>query len=272
MSGVDSKRRVLVTGAASGIGAQLVARLERQGVDVIKLDRDHLDNGIQCDLSVSSSIANAIQRISGPIDGIAHVAGVPGTAPSDVIAAVNVLAIRRLTDGLCAMLSNGSSIVVVSSVTAHRCDWTETRIDRLLAAPDGDMLAAISVMPGPDAYAASKRLANSWASAAAARLLARNIRVNTVSPGPIETPILKDFEESMGASRLRAAADLVGRHGEPGEVAAVIDFLLSPNASWVNGVNIPCDGGFTNARSVAAAKSIDSGAIEAFQAGTNTCN
>jgi len=240
--------RILVTGAASGIGARLCDRLRSAGTDVIPLDIRPVDGGLSCDLSEPFSIDAVAGRIEGRLHGIAHVAGIPGTAPPDRIAAVNLVALRRLTSALCGRLQSGASIVVVSSVTAHRCEWTPAELEDVLSGDDEAVIERLATLSGPDAYAASKKLANHWSCALSARLLPQGVRVNVVSPGPVETPILKDFEESMGAARIQAAAEIAGRHGDPDEVAALITFLLSDDAAWINGANIACDGGFSNAR------------------------
>ena len=67
-------------------------------------------------------------------------------------------------------------------------------------------------------------------------------------PGPVQTKILKDFEESMGKSRIEAASELVGRHGQPEEIAEVIAFLLSDHACWISGEDLRVDGGFSALR------------------------
>jgi len=67
--------------------------------------------------------------------------------------------------------------------------------------------------------------------------------MNAVSPGPVETPILVDFEESMGKEILDGVKDLTGRHAEPIDIARVVAFLASPESGWVNGHNIIADGG-----------------------------
>ncbi|QRP48824.1 SDR family oxidoreductase [Amycolatopsis sp. FDAARGOS 1241] len=69
----------------------------------------------------------------------------------------------------------------------------------------------------------------------------------SVSPGPVRTPTLADFRASMGADSIDRAGALAGRHAEPGEVAAEVRFL-NPAASWVNGVDLPVEGGLTAAR------------------------
>lgn len=239
---------IVVTGVASGIGAELRAQLTAQGRRVLGFDLRAAPGISRCDLSDAADIYAAAASIDGFVDGAAMVAGLPGTAPPRAIVAVNLLAVRRLVPLLLPRCRPGSSIVVVSSITAHRCDWPESRIDAVLAGTDSEILDLFGTLSGADAYAASKRLVNRWAEVASAALLGSGVRVNLVSPGPVETPILGDFERSMGADRIRAAAGMVGRHGHPSEVAALLSFLLSPAASWVNGVNIACDGGFSNGR------------------------
>ena len=70
------------------------------------------------------------------------------------------------------------------------------------------------------------------------------MRVNTVSPGPVETPILTDFEQTMGKDVLDLVRATVGRHATVDDVVPLIAFLASPEARWINGQDIHVDGGF----------------------------
>ena len=79
----------------------------------------------------------------------------------------------------------------------------------------------------------------------------RGVRVNTVSPGPVQTPILADFHASMGPILGKVSA-LVGRDGRPEEIAEPVCFLAHPGASWVNGANLVVDGGFIGGISAGA--------------------
>lgn len=233
---------VLVTGAASGIGAALLKLL---GDSAIGLDRQ--DAQIICDLADPGAIASVAEKIEGPINGIAHVAGLPGTASAEAIITVNTRAPQLLTRVLLPKLISGASIVAVSSVTALRCDWSISRLDALL-----DSGIASPKMDGARAYELSKAALNRWAVQMAVQLKDRDIRVNTVSPGPVQTPILADFEASIGKDKIDAAAAMVGRHAEPLDIADVIAFLLSDKARWINGTDVKCDGGYHAVKAMAA--------------------
>ena len=239
--------RILVTGSASGIGAALMARL---GSSAIGLDRADAD--IICDLTDETGIEDVADKIEGPLDGIAHVAGLPGTARVADIFKVNSFAPALLTRILLPKLNKGASIVAVSSVTALRCDWGAEALDELIAGGIFGLPTKARQLPGVKAYEVSKALLNRWVVCTATMLQPQSIRVNSVSPGPVETPILADFKTSIGEDRIAAAADLVGRHGQPDEIAAAIQFLLSDAASWVNGTDLKVDGGYHAARAVAA--------------------
>lgn len=233
---------ILVTGGMSGIGAALTARLRGRGEAVLVLDRQ-AGADIVCDLADPAAIDAAAAQVP-VLSGLAHVAGVPGTASGATILAVNLHAPVRLTRLLADRLGKGSAIVAVSSVTAHRCTWDEARLRVLI---DG----AAAPLDGTAAYEVSKRALNHWVQLTAAALHPR-VRVNSVSPGPVETPILAEFETSMGKDRLDAAARLTGRHGRADEIAAAIDWLLMDDSGWVNGIDLKVDGGFHALRAAAA--------------------
>ena len=84
-----------------------------------------------------------------------------------------------------------------------------------------------------------------WTQIAAHQPLfkSRRIRVTAVSPGPVETPILKEFRQVLGDKRVDSDIAPVGRTGTPADVAPVVAFLCSDGARWINGANIATDGG-----------------------------
>ena len=248
-------RTIVVTGAASGIGAALVRRLldADPQTTVIALDlnesTDPRTRFVHCDLSDPASI-DAV-ALPDHIDALANVAGVPGTAPASVVLAVNTLGVRALTLRVLERMITGAAVVNVASLAAHRNTQPPERITELLAAgsrADIDRWVAETGVDGSAAYDTSKRALLDWTVALSAALQPRGIRAASVSPGPTETPILGDFEQSMGVEAISRSAGAVGRHGTAAETAAAIDFLISPDASWVNGIDIPVDGGLSAIR------------------------
>jgi NAD(P)-dependent dehydrogenase (short-subunit alcohol dehydrogenase family) len=71
----------------------------------------------------------------------------------------------------------------------------------------------------------------------------RGLRVNAISPGPVTTPILKEFRQVFGDPRVDDDIAQVGRAGGPGDIAPPALFLCSDGARWINGANLPVDGG-----------------------------
>lgn len=104
-------------------------------------------------------------------------------------------------------------------------------------------------MPGSSAYSASKAAVNSLVKVLSAELTPRGIRVNAVSPGPINTPIYGRM--GMAPEQLEAFAGQiqgqvpVGRFGDPAEIAKAVAFLASSDASFVMGANLSADGGMS---------------------------
>jgi NAD(P)-dependent dehydrogenase (short-subunit alcohol dehydrogenase family) len=250
--------RFVVTGAASGIGAATLAALKGAGRRCLAIDRKPLpdEEFLTCDLADESSIAACIEAIDGPVDGVAHVAGIAGTAEAAQVLKVNYLGARRFIEMLSPKIVEGGSVVVVSSLAARRCVWDAARLREILAFCDWrEALVALGVanLDGGEAYQIAKRLLLAWLPLAASSGATRRIRFNAVTPGPVETPLLSGFRQSMGEDRIEAARSLVGRHALPEEVAAPILFLLSPAASWVNGIEIVVDGGLSALREAAAA-------------------
>lgn len=251
----DAAPPIIVTGAASGIGAALVSQLTASGVPVIGVDRLP-GNGIRgCDLADPEAVAALLAGLSGPIGGLANVAGVPGTAPAATVLAVNSLAPRLLADGVADRLVPGAAVVSVASVAAYRNTQPPAALAQLAACHDlAGLHAWLAAHPidGSAAYDTSKRVLVDWTVRQAARLLPRGVRCLSVSPGPVHTPILGDFVATMGRDAIDRSAAAVGRHARPEEIAAVVAFALSPAASWCSGIDIVADGGLLAARTAAA--------------------
>ncbi|MDA3628813.1 SDR family oxidoreductase [Saccharopolyspora sp. WRP15-2] len=249
-----ASRPVLVTGAGSGIGAALATRLVGAGLQVIGVDRAaEMPEGVEpicCDLTDPQALAVAVDQLRSRfprLEGLAHVAGVPGTADAATVLAVNWLAPRRLTEALLDSLEGGA-IVSVASLAGHHPEYAD-QVAELAELADEDLQgwAQREGLTGPRAYDLSKKLLIHHGKVLAARLLPRGVRSNTISPGPVHTPILGDFQSSMNGS-VERSEHLVGRHASADEIAAPAAFLLSDEASWINGVDLVADGGLIASR------------------------
>ncbi|MEG3126157.1 coniferyl-alcohol dehydrogenase [Sphingomonas sp. GB1N7] len=241
-------KRLIVTGVASGIGRATAALLRQSGATVIGLDRndaaDAVDEFHRIDLIDRASIRAAIDTLDGRYDGLCNIAGVPPTAPAATVLDVNFFATRELTEGLLNRLAPGASIVTVASLAGFGWRDHVDVVHEGLSLRDPASIAgwlASHGIEGAPSYFLSKELVIAWTVAIAGEIAARGLRINTVSPGPVDTPILGDFIETMGA---RAEEDLrVLRAGRPDEIVGMIAFLCSDHARWCNGANYPVDGG-----------------------------
>lgn len=235
---------IAVTGSASGIGLAVADALRADGVSVIGLD---ISDGaeLHCDLADAGSVDAALAALPPGLDGLVNCAGVPGTHPPERVLAVNLLGPRRLASGLADRLVRGSAVVDVASVAALRSTRTAEDVATVLGAGDEEAQRWLGAtgMDGSQTYDFSKQALVALTLHRAGAWLPRGVRSVSVSPGPTVTPILDDFEATMGADRMAAAERLVGRHGEPEDIAPLVCFLLSGAARWVNGVDIRADGG-----------------------------
>jgi NAD(P)-dependent dehydrogenase (short-subunit alcohol dehydrogenase family) len=247
--GVDGLR-FAVTGAASGIGDAVARLLKASGARVTSLDVKQpsapVDEHVACDLSDPASIEQAVDALGEGYDALLNVAGVPGTLPADVIIKVNLLGLRMLTEAMIPRLREGGAVVNVASTAGWQWPERLELASELLATESFDAGAEWFAAHAPTdvpPYEFSKEALIVYTMAAGQRGWDRGIRVNSVGPGPVETPILADFEDSMGKERLDGVKAMVGRHGRPEDIAPLVVFLASPAARWVNGTNLVADGG-----------------------------
>ena len=246
-------RRYVVTGAASGIGHAVAEQLLQAGAEVYSLDRNPptaaVTGHIEVDLANPCSIDAAVEQLEGDFDGLMNVAGVPGTSPPDVVIAVNALAVRHLSERIFDRLRPNGTVTIVSSTAGFGWIARLNAIGELLETNSFDEgLAWFKDNPQQgNAYNFSKEVTTVYTMSMSLMAAHNGFRINAVLPGPVETPILADFEDTMGKGTLDGLKALLGRHATPDDVAGAIVFLASDAARWINGHALVVDGGATGA-------------------------
>jgi NAD(P)-dependent dehydrogenase (short-subunit alcohol dehydrogenase family) len=247
------KRRIVVVGAGSGIGAAVAKHFHDRGDHVLAVDvREHqtpATEHVQCDLRDAASIKALLDEIGSGWDMLAHVAGIPGTAPAVDVLKVNYLGMRLMTEGMLPLLRQGGSVVAVASTAALGWDQRLDILSGLLERTDAEAVEKWQADQDPNypVYSTSKQAVILYSKRLAGPAWTKyGVRINTVSPGPVETPILSDFEATMGKDVLDMCRATVGRHARVADIAPIIAFLGSPEAGWITGQDIQVDAGFIN--------------------------
>jgi 3-oxoacyl-[acyl-carrier protein] reductase len=223
--------RVLITGAASGIGLATARAFAATGAAVRGLDIAPAPAEITClrmdiadEVSVRAAIASAVADLGG-FDVLVNCAGVEYDAPLatldiaalDKMFAINLRGPMLVTSTALPHIADGGCIINIASELAYLGRANASGY----CATKGAMLT----------------LTRSWA-----RELAPRIRVNAVAPGPVDTPLL-NFNSMSAELQKTETANPLGRIGQPPEIAAAILFLASPAASFITGQCLSVDGG-----------------------------
>lgn len=237
-------KTILVTGASSGIGRETALECARMGADVVVTGRDEqrlqetfdlIETGqkaqIIADLTVADDLNRLIDAIP-PLDGAVLCAGNSTTLPLqfgtrekfDDMFDINFFAPVELLRLLYKKkrLNKGASVVLIASIGGTH-----------------------SFMPGNGIYGASKAALNSVMKYAAREYASRRVRVNTICPGMVDTPLIHRgtiTEEQLAEDAKRYP---LGRYGQPSDIAHGAVYLLSDASSWLTGHDLVIDGGFS---------------------------
>lgn len=259
----------VVTGGGGGMGLACARRLGQEGpVLLADIDRERLraalDDlqregidavGVACDVSDPASVASlaGALRERGLLRALAHTAGLsPMMAPAERIYAVNLAGTALVTEAFLPLAAEGSVCVCIASMAGQAGEQRASpEVDAILDAPlPGKLLEQLQAL-GPElhadhpgvAYELSKWGVQRWVRHSATAWGKRGARIVSVSPGIIDTP-MADFEaERQPAMKEIAGRTPLGRSGRAEEIASVVAFLCSGEASYVTGVDLLVDGG-----------------------------
>ncbi|KAJ2893374.1 hypothetical protein MKZ38_008738 [Zalerion maritima] len=283
MSLLSLKGIALVTGAGSGIGRALSILLAQNGVQGIALadknsvaiaETEKMIKGLNTNVevlglvvdvaqpaSVDKMVADTVSRFGG-INYAANIAGLP--PPKDY--PISQMPIETY-DKICSVNSRGVFLCMQSQLRAMEKQHQQRQPPFPYLGEDAERAAIVNVaslagiagVARMSPYVSSKHAVVGLTKTAALEYGSLGIRVNAVCPGYIETPMIGDFlsqrgvtEADKGMKALQShagTANPMGRIGKPEEVAEACAWLLSPRASYVNGVAIPVDGGLMSATS-----------------------
>jgi NAD(P)-dependent dehydrogenase (short-subunit alcohol dehydrogenase family) len=245
-------KTIVITGISSGIGARTAELAAQLGAEVIGIDLNTpaapMPSFIEGDVSTCAGVAEIVTHLPPRFDALCNVAGVSGTLGAARTLAINFYGLRALSLAVAPLLREGGAIVNVASIAGYGWRANLERAKALVGVegfPDAPEVVGNYVVNDAEGYPVSKEALLLWTQRAAlqAPFKPRGIRVNAVSPGPVATPILREFRAVFGDARVDADISAVGRAGTASDIAPAILFLCSDGARWINGANLPVDGG-----------------------------
>lgn len=250
-------KNVVVTGCSSGVGDALVRVLSDLGAaEIIGLDiqqgaKAPVTKFIQCDMGDPESIDASVKEIGEEMDNVNVLfnnAGIAGNFPPEQVMRVNLLGLLRLTEALVPKIPAGGAVINTASIAGMNWVAHQAEITELLTIDDWDK--QVEWVQGheeevADGYSFSKECVQILTMKNAKELIDQKIRIASVCPAPIDTPLLEKFKETMGEAIIDwTMMQGTGEYVTATEVANLLAFLGSDAATYVSGVNVNIDAGF----------------------------
>lgn len=246
-------KRVVVTGAASGMGAAATELLIQLGAEVHALDiadvKAPVHRYVRTDMANKASIDAAIAALPKEIDALFNCAGVPHPPFSAFqTVMINFVGLRHLTDALLPRIRSGGSITSIASTAGMAWKGNLERVRRFLALGTfdaGEAFLKESPDLGPvDPYGFSKQCIIVYTQELARSLAKRGIRINCISPSPTDTNFMTQLTKDFPRDAIAPFCPSNGRFAEPAEMGRVVVMLGSDLAGFVSGLNVPVDFGY----------------------------
>jgi NAD(P)-dependent dehydrogenase (short-subunit alcohol dehydrogenase family) len=256
----NGMRVVVSGGGGAGMGAATVTELVKLGAEVHVIDLKEPPVQVasyqSVDLKDPDAAAAAIDKIGSTINALFNCAGLPGPPFSDLDTMIlNFVAMRHVAELCAEKMTTGGAIASISSTAgsgylANIAKWMP------LITTNGFVEAKQWCEEHPDeiasGYVPSKEAICVWTLHSAIEFAKRDIRVNCISPGPTDTPMMPAFEDFAGKEMIDTFAQGAGRRSTPEEQAYPLIFLNSRAASYVSGENFVTDGGTLGALTTGA--------------------
>ena len=245
-------KQVVITGAASGMGAAAAELLVELGAEVHALDIGEVSapvkQALKTDMKSKASIDAAIAAVPDEIDAHFNCAGVPhppATALDTMM--INFVGLRHLTDALIPRLKSGGAIASIASTAGMAWKSNLDRVREFLALESFDA-SEVWLKGEPDlnadAYGFSKQCLIVYTQVLAGELAARDIRINCIAPSPTATEFMTKLTKEIPEAAITPFFPANGRFATPEEMGRALVLMGSDLACFISGVNLPVDFGY----------------------------